>query len=202
MQRARCGNPRTPSKFKGVALWCCVCAVHCITGCGEGSNGGPGSPSPVQPPPRVLQQGSFALAAPDADFVRFALAPITESSGGLWEATVDWASGTNTLWMWVTNGVCTTEQFAKPECPFEAACQCEFAIRSEAATPKPRVLTIPNAPPATRTLIVANLGPLEEMVTYRVMLTPANLHSNAVSQVDVLGGSRSSVVATKKMSKW
>jgi hypothetical protein len=134
--------------------------------------------------------------------VQFAVAPITESSGVLWEATADWTSGSNTLWMWVANGVCTAEEFAKPECPSEAACQCQFAIRSEAGTPKPRVLAIPNATAATRTLIVANLGPGEETVTYRVMVTSANLQVNAVSPAGAVDGSGSSVVAVKKVSNW
>ena len=201
MKRAGCDNLRSSSMFQSAALWCFVGALLCLTGCGDGADDGPGSPTPIPPAPRLVQQGSFALAAPDGDSVHFAVAPIPESSGGLWEATVDWGSGTNTLWMWVTNGVCTAEQFAKPECPFEAACQCDLTVRSESATPKPRLLAIPNAPAATRTLIVANLGPREETVTYRVMLTSTSLRANTVSTVDG-AGSRSSIVATKQRRSW
>ena len=196
---ADCDRPRTSSRLQGLALWCAVGALLCTTACGEESNGGLG-PSPP-PAPRVVQQGSFALGAPDGESVHFAIAPIAESSGALWEATADWTAGTNTLWMWVTNGVCTPEQFALPECPFEAECPCQFAIRSEVATPKPRVLAIPNATAAARTLIVANLGPGEETVNYRVTVTSANLQVNAVSPVGAVDGSRATA-GVKKMSRW
>jgi len=82
---------------------------------------------------------------------------------------------------WVANGVCTAQQFARDDCPFEATCPCQFTIRSEVATPKPRVLTIPNAPGGTRTLIVVNLGPKEETATYRVMLTPGSTASSVAA---------------------
>ena len=198
--RADCENRRMPSRLRGVALWCCVSGLLCIMGC-EGSTGNPGDPSPL-PTPRVVQQGSFPLAAPEGDTVYFAIVPIPESSGALWEATADWTSGTNTLWMWVANGVCTVEQFEKPECPFEASCPCQFAIRSEVATPKPRVLSISNATAATRTLIVANIGPGAETVNYRVMVTSANLRGNALSPAGAGDGAHSSVVAVKKVSGW
>jgi hypothetical protein len=141
----------------------------------------------------VLQQGSFALSAPTDDSFYFALAPVTDSVAGLWEANVDWAINTNIVWMWVADGVCTVEQFAQPECPDEPTCPCRFAIRSETATPKPRVLTIPNAPGGTRTLIVANLGPREEAVQYRVTLLPTNrvsAHTELPSSMPESSGSR------------
>ena len=70
--------------FQSVALWCFVGALLCLTGCGDGANDGPGSPTPIPPAPRLVQQGSFALAAPDGDSVHFAVAPLPQSSGGLW----------------------------------------------------------------------------------------------------------------------
>ena len=121
------------------------------------------------------------LSAPQGENVFFALASITDNATGRWEANVDWTDPANQLWMWVANGVCTTQQFARDDCPLEATCPCQFAVRSETATPKPRVLTIPNAGGGTRTLIVVNLGPKEDTATYRVTLTP--------------GGSASSVAA-------
>lgn len=157
------------------------CALVLVTSCGSDSNPAnpvsPTSPPPPPPPPttRVLQQGNVALAAPTDDAVYVALTSITDSAAGRWEATVDWGSSANELWMWVTDGVCTIEQFNGPECPFEAACPCRFAIRSEAAMPKPRVLTIPGASGGTRTLILANLGPGQETAQYRVTLTSSSI---------------------------
>jgi hypothetical protein len=77
--------------------------------------------------------------------------------------------------MWVADGACSAEKFAQPECPFEAACPCQFAVRSETATPKPRVLTIPNASGGTRNLIVLNFGPGEESISYTVKLMSSGL---------------------------
>ncbi len=147
-----------------------LCMAVLFAACGKDSEPAPTAPTPAPPAPRLLLQGSFALRAPTDDFVNFALVPVTDATSGLWQANVDWAIETNTLWMWVTDGVCTGEQFARPECPFESTCPCRVTVRSETATPKPRVLTIPGAPGGTRTLIVANLGPREEAVQYSVTL--------------------------------
>jgi len=137
--------------------------------------GNPTSSTGVPPAPRVLQQGTFPLAAPTDDSVFFALTTIADAGAGRWEASVDWTSEANTLWMWVADGVCSVEQFARPDCPFDATCPCRFAIRSEIATPKPRVLAIPGASGGTRTLIVANLGPGEETAQYRVTLASSSV---------------------------
>jgi hypothetical protein len=101
----------------------------------------------------------------------FDIAQVTDAAIGRWEANVDWAISTNLLPMWVADAACTVEKFSKEACPLEAACECQFGVRSETAMPKPRLLTIPNAPGGTRTLIVLNLGPREEVVNYRVTLT-------------------------------
>ena len=139
------------------------------------------APAPTPPSPRLVQQGAMNLSAPKDDTVHFSLASITDNASGRWETTVDWTDPANELWMWVANGVCTAQQFARDDCPFEATCPCQFAIRSEVATPKPRVLTIPNAAGGTRTLIVVNLGPKEETATYRVMLTPGSTASTVAA---------------------
>jgi hypothetical protein len=141
----------------------------------------PPPPAPTPPSPRQVQQGTMSLAAPQGEDVYFALASIIDNTTGRWETTVDWTDPANELWMWVANGVCTAQQFARDDCPFEATCPCQFAVRSEVATPKPRVLTIPNAAGATRTLIVVNLGPKEETATYRVTLTPGSLAAAAAA---------------------
>lgn len=143
-----------------------------------GGDKGSTGPTPTAPVTRLLQQGSWALDPPGEDHVHFASATVTDSAVGRWEATVDWTFATNTVWIWVSNGVCTTEQFALPACPDGAACPCQFTIRSEVAAPKPRVLTIPNAPGGTRSLFIANLGPREESGTYSITLTPSSLVSD------------------------
>ena len=110
---------------------------------------------------------------PTPDAVYFGLTTITNSTLGQW------------AWMWVAEGTCSIQQFAQPECPLTPACAYQSVVRSETATPKPRVLSIANARSATRTLIVANLGPREESIEFRVMLTPSSLlASDRVSTPD------------------
>jgi len=176
-------RPRARLSLLGI-----VCGVGlCVTSCG-GDSDTPSSPTRVSTPtPRLVQQGSFPLRAPEQDGVYFQLSTITDASAGLWEATVDWTNQANTLWMWVANGVCAVDQFARDECPFDATCPCQFAVRSELATPKPRVLSIPGAPGGTRTLIVMNLGPQADTATYRVMLTPTALGASSTSPDPVAG---------------
>jgi hypothetical protein len=152
-----------------------VLSVTALLAC-SGSEKNPVAPTtPTAPPaPRVIQQGAFTLDAPDEDGYFFGLTTIADNGAGRWEATVDWGSEANTLWMWVAEGVCSVDQFANEACPFDAACPCRFVVRSEAATPKPRVLTVPGTAGGTRTLIIMNLGPREETGQYRVTLTAAN----------------------------
>jgi hypothetical protein len=96
------------------------------------------------------------------------------------EATVDWTYITNELWMYVSDGVCTADQFATDACP-GAGCPCKFSVSSEAASPKPRVLRIANASAGTRTLIVWSQGPKEEAVSYQVVLTTTGLAGAAAT---------------------
>lgn len=91
--------------------------------------------------------------------------------------------------MWLANGACTVAQFAQPECPSEPSCPCQFTVRSETALPKPRVLTIPSAPGGNRTLIVANLGPGDDTIDYRVMLTSSSNLSERRPAEDAGGSS-------------
>jgi hypothetical protein len=142
----------------------------------------------------VIQQGTFTLGAPSDDNYFFGLTTISDGGAGRWEATVDWGSEANTLWVWIADGVCSVEQFASEACPFDATCPCRFAIRSETATPKPRILTIPGAAGGTRTLVIANLGPREETGQYRVTLTA----SSTATTVGAQAGSIAPVSTARK----
>ena len=157
-----------------------LCLLGLLVSCSGSSSGNPAAPSPP-PAPRLLTSGEFTLSAPAAVGVFFTVVTGTDPAAGTWEATVDWTSATNTLWMYVSNGACTVAQFSN-ECPNGAACACQFTVRSEVATPKPRVLTIPNAPGGTRSLIVANLGPGEESGNYRITLTTAQTASSEAGE--------------------
>ena len=173
-----------------------VFATIVLVACG-GSETNPVSPtvpvSPAPPPaPRLIRQGSVPLEAPTDDSFHFFLTPITDGASGRWDATVDWSNEANTLWIWVADGVCTVDQFASDACPFDAACPCRFVSRSETATPKPRVLTIPAAAGGTRTLIFANLGPGAETVQYRVTLTGSSAATSGSAQTASVGAATGS----------
>jgi hypothetical protein len=176
------------------------CVVVLLVSCGGSGSGSPVSPT-AGSGPRLLQQGGFSLNAPQDDGgLFFALTTITDPAAGRWEATVNWTFETNTMWMWVANGVCTADQFSRDECPFEASCPCQFTIRSETATPKPRVLTIPNAPGGARTLIVMNLGPREESGTYSVTLTSSSMISGEGAPASSTSSGSASAVSIGRKS--
>jgi hypothetical protein len=82
---------------------------------------------------------------------------------------------------------------------WRASCPCQFVVRSETTAPKPRVLTIEGAQGGTRTLILINLGPREESVTYRVMLATRS-GSLAGAQSALSAGARGRAVGTKSLS--
>ena len=157
-----------------------------LVSCGGDSDGDGGSAassltSPGPSTPQLIDQADFVLSAPTADGYFFGVTEITTFSPGEWEATVDWTLPTNTLYMYVATGSCTPVQFASADCPFGPACPCQFAVRSEVATPKPRVLTIQNAAAGTRTLILWNLGPAAESGNYSVRLTSTTAATTSVA---------------------
>jgi len=161
-----------------------VLSVVLVSCGGDGSEGDSKTSitSPAPPTTQLIQQGNFTLSAPTGDAYFFGLTEITTTSAGTWETTVDWTFPTNTLHIYVATGSCTPTQFATEDCPSGATCPCQFAIRSEVATPKPRVLTLANAAPGTRTLIILNLGPEAESGNYAVRLTPAGTSSTTSLQ--------------------
>ena len=170
-----------------------------VAGCGDSDS--PTSPTPAAPTPRTIAQGGFSLQAPTAEAVFFGAVVVTDPSPGNWEATVDWTFATNMVWMYVANGTCTAEQFASDACPDTPACPCQFTVRSEVATPKPRILSIPNAPGGTRTLIVLNLGPREESGTYAVRLTPTTQTFDSIESSGTPAQPHRVVVGRKKLPR-
>jgi hypothetical protein len=114
----------------------------------------------------VIGTGSEGL--PVGNFV---VVPFTTSGAGSLDATVDWTFGTDLLLMYVTQGTCTVDQFAADACPDQPSCECRFAVRSENPLPKPRVMNVANAAAGPYTLIVWNLGPRDESISFSVAVT-------------------------------
>ena len=153
--------------------WAFVGAVLALAGCG--GDGGritaPPTPTPTPGPVRTsVAQGTTTIPGPDDEFTYFRTVPFSTSLAGTIEATVDWTFPANEVWMYLTSGICAPGQFANPDCPGGPSCTCQFLVESETAVPKPRVLTVPGAAAGTRTLILWNLGPREEALSYQVVL--------------------------------
>jgi hypothetical protein len=119
----------------------------------------------------VVAQGSLEIGAPDDDFTYFDWVTFTTTAAGRLETTVNWTYASNTVFMYIAEGDCTGDKFANADCPGGPTCECRFSAQSETTGPKPRVLTVASAAPGLRTLIVWNLGPREEAVSYQAVLT-------------------------------
>jgi hypothetical protein len=133
-----------------------------LAGCGDDRNpvavASP-TPPPTPPPPRALLQNGGALRNGFArgDF-------FTSDRAGTLDATVDYTFANSSIVVWIARGQCTQAQFG--------ANSCEYAATSFAGA-KPRRVSVTNAPAATYTLIVGNLGPQDESVAFQVVLTPS-----------------------------
>jgi hypothetical protein len=144
-----------------------------LVSCGDGGTTPPTPvPTPTPAPVRtVVAQGSFAIEAPDEELSYYRSRLIKTTATGTLETTVNWTYPTNAVWMYLTEGDCTDDQFDNLDCPGGPTCECRFIVLSETETPKPRVLTVSNASAGTRTLIVWNLGPQEESCSFQAVLT-------------------------------
>ena len=161
-----CGESVTPTLSKLALL---TALVMVLPGCGGGDGGSvtaPPSPTPPPTPVRTLIVESSASLPETFFFVRSFMTTAT----GTLEARMDWTFASNTIWVFIAEGNCTVEQFMKLQCPNEPTCECRFLVLSQSSVPKPRVLTLPNAAPGTRTLVGWNLGPSDESVSYQVIL--------------------------------
>jgi hypothetical protein len=114
----------------------------------------------------VIETGSQGLALNN-----FVVIPFATSGAGKLDNTVDWTFAGDLLLMYVAQGNCTVAQFAADACPDQPACECRFAVRSENPFEKPRVMTVANAAAGPYTLIVWNLGPRDESISYTIALT-------------------------------
>jgi hypothetical protein len=120
-------------------------------------------PAPVR---TVVGTGSEAVS-----LNHFIMVPFTILGAGTLDATVDWTFPSDRLFMYIAQASCTVEQFAADVCPDDAACACRFAVRSESTFNKPRILTLANAPAGPYTLIVWNLGPKDESISFAISVT-------------------------------
>jgi hypothetical protein len=78
----------------------------------------------------------------------------------------DWTNPTSPIGVYVTSGACSLDQFN--------ARTCNFLIRSEPSTVKPRKLTAPNVAAGAYSLYLANFAEQDESVATQVISSSAS----------------------------
>jgi hypothetical protein len=110
------------------------------------------------PPATVIVQGTTLIPARQVFFTDVA----TTTTGRL-TVTIDYGSSANQVLMWLTDRKCSFIMFDRDD--------CDYLVKSLEGS-KPRVMTSPSVGPGTYTLFVANDGPGDDQVSYRVTLAP------------------------------
>ena len=139
---------------------CTLVSVATFGGCGGGSPTTPASPATPTPVPvtrTVVLQGSQAMPA-DWHYEWW----FTTTRAGTLDITVDWTYPDSTVWVRLGQGKCDEDVLN--------AGQCQWLIQSQVSTPKPRVLTLPNAAAGQYTLYIYNGAKQPESVSYLVAL--------------------------------
>jgi hypothetical protein len=142
--------------------------VSCLLVLAACENSTPTAPGPTQAASnaRVVLEGSDSLA------VDFALGRyFTTDRAGIIDATVDYKHVASEIIIWIARGQCTPEQFEADRCTYAAT-----SFSGE----KPRKVSVTGAAAGDYTLIVGNLGPDDEQVSFRTVLTATG--GAAVSQ--------------------
>jgi hypothetical protein len=128
----------------------------------------PPTPVPATPPPASLViEGQQALPAPPNPNGGTSLVKwdFTLPVSGTVEATISYQYDTSKVLVWVTDRQCNKWQFERDEC---------FYLTKSLEGPRPRVLTATGVRPGTYTLFVANDGPHDEVIGYKVTLLPGS----------------------------
>ena len=113
--------------------------------------------APPQPVTTLISQGSTSLRS------FFVTIPHRNDARGDVEFIVDWTFEESFLWIYVTDGFCTADQFRQDACPFR--------VRSETRQPKPRRLRVANREAGQMSLIVWNVGEIDESISWQGLLT-------------------------------
>ena len=112
----------------------------------------------TQPAATVIMEGTAPLQARTVYYT-----DVTTPSAGRITVTVDYGSASNQILLWLTDRRCSYAMFDRDD--------CDYLVKSLEG-PKPRVMTSPTVAAGTYTLFVANDGPGDDQVTYRVTLAP------------------------------
>ena len=125
------------------------------------------SASPTAPPPSLLIQGEEPLLAPPNPIGGTTLVKwdFTTPAAGTVDVTIGYLYDTSKIHVWVTDRLCNKWQFERDEC---------FYLAKSIEGPRPRTLSASAVKTGTYTLFVANDGPHDEVVTYKVTLLPGS----------------------------
>lgn len=135
-----------------------------LSACGGDSPTSPSIQPTPTPPPRpvtsVVAQGAVGGLKP---FFLFVVPPFTTTSSGTIDVTVDWTFSTDDVDIYLARGACSFDDFIGR--------RCSMVAFSESFTAKPEKLSVSGAAAGTYTLLIGNLGPNEESLSYQVTHT-------------------------------
>jgi hypothetical protein len=126
----------------------------------------PPTPAPPTPTPAtVVLDGQQAFPAPPNPRGGTTLGNwnFTTPADGTVAVTISYLYDTSKILVWVTDRACNKWQFERDECNY-------LAKSAEGA--RPRQLTAPGVKAGEYSLFVANDGPYDEQVGYKVTVTP------------------------------
>ncbi len=157
---------RLCTRMAGVGL------LVALVACGDGSSvttpPTPAPPTPVAPttpPASLVIEGQEVLTAPTGKGSRVVKWDLALPVPGTLEVTISYQHDGSRILVWVTDRVCNYWQFERDEC---------FYITKSLEGPRPRTLTATGVKAGSYSLFVANDGPHDEQIGYRVTLLPAS----------------------------
>jgi hypothetical protein len=120
---------------------------------------------PTPPPPSLVIQGEEAVTAPTGKGGRVVKWDFTLPVSGTVEATISYQYDTSRILVWITDRACNPWQFQRDEC---------FYLTKSLEGARPRTLTATGVKAGTYSLFVANDGPHDEVIGYKVTLRPGS----------------------------
>jgi hypothetical protein len=175
-------------KASRYALTGALAAVVAIAfgGCGGSSVTSPPPPPPPTPVPctqTVVSADQGGVSARTYAILSFATAAV-----GRLDITADWTIASSPIGIFVVpaNTCSTVEQLN--------ARSCNFLVRSEPSTVKPRKVSVPNFATGSYNLVIANFADVDESVAYQVVLSQGSCAAlTAAPPVSAAAGEASAV---------
>jgi hypothetical protein len=124
------------------------------------------SAAPSTPPPgSLVMEGEEPVTAPTGKGTRIVKWDVSLPVSGTLEATIGYLHDDSQIGVWITDRQCTLWQFDRDEC---------FYLTKSLEGPRPRTLRATGVRAGDYSLFVANDGPHDEQIAYRVTLLPGS----------------------------